>query len=123
MTVAGLLAGIGITSCADLGYGVDISSGDANPYWYGNGYLGQHYWQTPVWNYGPAYDMYPPRPWNPGTPPPPAQAPSKPTPPQQTAPNPGNNVPTHVGGVQRPGNGGLANSGPVNSQGASTGRR
>lgn len=101
---------IAATACADLGFGVDVDSGpDFNPYWYGNGYLGNTYWDTPVWNYGPIYHPLPPRPpfinTNPGPVLPPPQRPQRP--PQV---NPGvNGVPTTVGGIQRPGNGGLPN--------------
>lgn len=60
IAIIGLL---GATSCADLGFGVDVDSATGvNPYWYGNGYLGNNYWNTPVWNYGPIYNPAPSRP-------------------------------------------------------------
>lgn len=123
---------LALAGCADLGFGVDADGGAPDPYWYGNGYLGGTYWNTPVWNYGPIYNM---------TPPPPPLIGGKPVPvrPPQTIPRPpqnrpsgtnpgtirpgnnqgsqggnqgnvssgGNRVPTHIDGVQRPGNGGL----------------
>lgn len=104
----GVLAAAGALSCADLGFGVDVDSGPANPYWYGNGYLGDTYWNTPVWNYGPIYRSYPPRPpfisAEPGPVIPPR--PQQPSQPENTFPGI-NKVPTTVGGVERPGNGGL----------------
>ena len=118
------IAAIGLTavSCADLGFGVDVDSAGVHPYWYGNGYLGDTYWNTPVWNYGPVYNPLPPRPpligngpGSIGTPPPqrPPQQPPRPQAPSrppQVNVNPGNNnVPNTVGGIQRPGNGGLPN--------------
>lgn len=115
-------ATLGIASCANLGFGVDAESGVTNPYWYGNGYLGDTYWNTPVWNYGPIYHPNPPVPpfINPG--PGPAVRPTPPAqqPPQETPGNrPGNvfpgvnRVPTQINGIQRPGNGGLATPGQV----------
>lgn len=113
--------------CADLGYGVEVDSG-VSPYWYGNGYLGDYYWNTPVWDYGPIYNPFPPAPIppvagnGPGSimPPMPSKPGPRPTPrpPQNNSGgnvlgpngigwNPG--IPTHVGNVQRPGNGGMAN--------------
>lgn len=109
----------GIAACADLGFGVDVDSSDVNPYWYGNGYLGNTYWNTPVWNYGPIYNPQPPRPpligngpGSIGMPQPPQQAPA-PRPPQVNV-NPGViGVPGNVGGIQRPGNGGRPNPASV----------
>lgn len=56
------LSALAFGGCADLGFGVDVDSDGANPYWYSNGYLGSSYWSTPVWNYGPIYN---PTPWRP----------------------------------------------------------
>lgn len=111
-----LLSAIGIAACADLGFGVDVDSGGVSPYWYGNGYLGDTYWNTPVWNYGPVYNPTPPRPpligngpGSIGIP----QPPSSPRPPMIDV-NPGiNGVPGSVGGIQRPGNGGRPNPASV----------
>ncbi len=112
----------GVAACADLGFGVDVDSSDVSPYWYGNGYLGGPYWKTPVWNYGPIYDPRPPRPPLPpfiGDGPGPALPPSRPQEPSRPPvinTNPGTNrVPTTVGGIERPGNGGLPSSGSNNS--------
>ena len=33
---------IGASSCADLGFGVDVDSGPYGNYWYPNGYLGDY---------------------------------------------------------------------------------
>ena len=120
LTIASAL--MALTSCADLGFGVDLDSSDYSPYWYGNGYLGNTYWDTPVWNYGPIYDPLPPRPprvpiinngMSPELPPPsvrpsirPAQRPDRP---QINFPNNGgNDIPTSINGMMRPGNGGFA---------------
>lgn len=119
---AALLSAAYLGACADLGMGVDVSSGTVNPYWYGNGYLGQNYWETPVWNYGPIYRPHPPRPQRPvvalpsgpiiNTSPGPVINIS-PKPPVVNA-NPGmNGVPSQVGGIQRPGNGGRPNPASV----------
>ncbi len=113
-----VLVSLGVAACADLGLGVDLDSSGVNPYWYGSGYIGDTYWNTPVWNYGPIYNPRPPRPpligGGPGPviPQPPVQAPRPP----QVNVNPGMNggVPNTVGGIQRPGNGGLPN--PSNVQ-------
>ncbi len=121
---------IGMTGCADLGFGVDVDPSGVNPYWYGSGYIGNTYWNTPVWNSGPIYNPRPPRPpmLNPGPGPvrPPQQAPQAPQQPPIVNINPGvNGVPTTVGGIQRPGNGGLPNPSNVQQSGASSsaGRR
>lgn len=58
MTVG--IALFGTCSCADLGFGVDYDMTDSNPYWSPSGYLGNYYWNTPVWNYGPIYNPRPP---------------------------------------------------------------
>lgn len=95
-------AALSLTSCADLGVGVDVGTTGVNPYWYGNGYIGNTYWNTPVWNYGPVYRPRPPRP--PMIVNPPAQTPvplpdaipvpSNPGPPAPRPVNPGvNGVP------------------------------
>ncbi|MDE6157325.1 MAG: hypothetical protein K2F78_04175, partial [Muribaculaceae bacterium] len=98
-TALAVVALAGIAACADLGFGVDVDSSDVSPYWYGNGYLGNTYWNTPVWNYGPIYNPRPPRPpligngpGSVGMPRPPQQQPAPaPRPPQV---NPGiNGVP------------------------------
>ena len=109
------IAVIGMTGCADLGLGVDIDPLGVNPYWYGSGYIGNAYYNTPVWNYGPIYNPRPPRPplIYPG--PGPAIPPQQSQRPPIVNTNPGmNGVPTTVGGIQRPGNGGLPN--PSNVQ-------
>lgn len=112
-------------SCADLGMGVDVSSDGVSPYWYGNGYVGDTYWNTPVWNYGPVYNYIPPAPPVAGVRPVPGPRPH-PVPvrpgqiqnrpeetPSQPAHNPSNGIGWNpgpmIGNIQRPGNGGLAN--------------
>lgn len=115
LAIFGLAAAL--TGCADLGLGVDVDSGAYSPYWYGNGYLGNTYWDTPVWNYGPIYNQIPPRPIinnpiivvpnnRPNTPPP-QNRPQAPV-----VGNPGatsGRVPSQINGIQRPGNGGQPN--------------
>lgn len=103
---------MGIVSCADLGFGVDVDSSGASPYWYGNGWMGDTYWNTPVWNYGPIYNPRPPAPpligngpGSIGRPPRPIPRPPQNVPSVPSAPS----VPNTVGGIQRPGNGGLPN--------------
>lgn len=124
--LSGLLLLVSVAGCADLGFGVDVDSSGVSPYWYGNGYMGDTYWNTPVWNYGPIYNPIPPRPPLVGNGPgsvisPPVSKPvpvrpaQKPRPPQvNLGPNgigwnPGPTIPTTVNGIQRPGNGGLPN--------------
>ena len=99
----------GISSCADLGFGVDVDSDGVSPYWYGNGYLGDYYWNTPVWNYGPIYNPVPPRPPQINNGIGPVRPPATVTPPNVPGNTfPGiNRVPTSVGGIERPGNGGM----------------
>ena len=116
--IALFVAALATGGCADLGFGVDVDSGIGNPYWYGNGYLGSTYWDTPVWNYGPIYNPRPPRPpligngpGSIGSPAPVRPPQQQPMPPQQS-PGPVINVPTHVNGIERPGNGGLPSSAP-----------
>ncbi len=54
---------LGTAACADLGFGVDYDVSDSNPYWSPSGYLGNYYWNTPAWDYGPIYGpIYNPRP-------------------------------------------------------------
>lgn len=108
------LAAIGLmTSCADLGFGVDIDSGGYTPYF--NGYYGSPWGNIGLnWDY-PLYapPAAPPRPvrppainGKPGPVKPPQQAPARP---QQPAP--GNGVPSvSPGGQVRPGNGGRPSS-------------
>ena len=60
--LSGLILTVSCVGCADLGFGVDVDSGGMSPYWYGNGYMGDTYWNTPVWDYGPIYNPIPPRP-------------------------------------------------------------
>lgn len=104
-----VMLALSISSCADLGFGVDVDSGPGT-YWDSYGPYGGP-WGSPYWNFGPAYDgpiyghpYYPPFiNTNPG----PVILPSKPRPPQSRPPqinvNPGiNRVPTSVGGIQRP---------------------
>lgn len=109
--------------CADLGFGVDIDSGTPSPYWYGNGYLGGTYWNTPVWNYGPIYHQSPPPPPFINSTPGPAMPPQQNKPPgnnnqgnNQGSISPGGNrVPTEINGIQRPGNGGLPSGSQSNN--------
>lgn len=54
------IALLGTSACADLGFGVDYDVTDSNPYWSPSGYLGDYYWNTPAWNYGPIYNPRPP---------------------------------------------------------------
>ncbi|MCM1067895.1 MAG: hypothetical protein NC418_10020 [Muribaculaceae bacterium] len=125
--IALFAAAAALTACADLGFGVDVDSEVGNPYWYGNGYLGNTYWDTPVWNYGPIYRPTPPRPPLIGNGPGSIGMPSQPRPPQQApmppqqAPGPVINVPSQVGGIERPGNGGLPTARPTKLPQASTG--
>lgn len=106
ITLAGALL---LGGCADLGFGVDYYDSDApyvNPYWYGNGYLGNTYWDTPLWNYGPIYRPAPPRPplinGEPG--------PVIPQRPQRPSPSfPG------INGMTRPGNNGFPTPGQSSS--------
>ena len=100
-----------LSACADLGFGVDYDSVGpyANPYWYGNGYVGDVYWNTPVWNYGPPYRPVPPRPPFVDTNPGPAipQRPQRPQRPESGFPG--------INGISRPGNNGF----PTPGQGTS----
>ena len=88
--------GIGLAGCADMSLGVDVGSDDMSPYWYGNGYVGNAYWNTPVWNYGPIYNQRPGPPligYGPGmVRPNPSNRPGSPRPPQGS-PGHGDNVP------------------------------
>lgn len=90
--------------CADLGFGVDVGNESPySPYYYGTIYNNNPYFYNgPYWN--PIYPGPPAPPvLNPGVGP---VIPNRPS----ININPGvNRVPTQVGGVQRPGNGGLAN--------------
>lgn len=123
---------IGASSCADLGFGVDVDSGPYGNYWYPNGYLGDYYWNTPLWNYGPIYNPIPPAPPlignGPGSVGMPANRPNRPTRPSQPSqpsrPSQGNRPPTvnpggpngigwNPGPMQRPGNNGLPSGRPI----------
>lgn len=114
---------IGASSCADLGFGVDVDSGPYGNYWYPNGYLGDYYWNTPLWNYGPIYDPMPPAPPlignGPGSVGMPSNRPNRPSrPPQTNRPptvNPGgpNGIGWNPGPMQRPGNNGLPTGRPI----------
>lgn len=111
-------AALALSACADLGFGVDLDSGGASPYFYGSdgpfygGWNGDPYWgmSLPSWGYFPSYR--PSRPplvgngpgsvWNPN--PGPALPPNRPgtgaqRPHQATIPG--------AGAGTRPGNGGL----------------
>lgn len=125
-----LAAALSLTSCADLGYGVELdSSYPTDPYYYGNGFYGpgfmgdgyynSPYWNNPLWNYGPAIaPVRPSRPpiLNPGVGPalPPSNikpAPERPSRPPQIDNNPGiNGRPSTPAGNERPGNMGLPNN-------------
>ena len=125
-TVLAILAAgialIGASSCADLGFGVDVgSSGPYDTYWYPNGYLGDYYWNTPVWNYGPIYNQRPPAPPlignGPGSVGMPANRPQQ-RPPQTSKPptvNPAgpNGIGWNPGPMNRPGNNGLPTGKPL----------
>ncbi len=111
---------VGIASCADLGFGVDVDSSPYDNYWYPNGYLGDYYWNTPVWNYGPIYNPTPPAPPlignGPGSVVRPNNRPS--LPPQVSRPptvNPigPNGIGWNPGPVNRPGNNGLPTGKPI----------
>lgn len=111
---------VSATSCADLGFGVDVDSAGASPYFYGASGIGYDTWGPSIWNYNPAWDWGPgpvlnPGPvYNPAPRPPrppqqvrPPQQPSMPSfrPPSNVNTNPGiNGMPTTVLGTQRPGN-------------------
>lgn len=102
---------LAMTACADLGFGVDVDSQGANPYWYGNGYLGSNYWNTPVWNYGPVYNPRPTRPPYIVVTPPPAPTPQPAVRPQAPRPQrPSENRP--VVNVRPTVNGGAMQSNP-----------
>ena len=116
------------TSCADLGYGVEVDSGSYNsPYWYPNGYLGDYYWNTPVWNYGPVYNQVPSAPPllgnGPGSASLPANRPQNNRPPQNSQPvqpsKPSvstagpNGIGWNPGPLNRPGNNGLPTGEPI----------
>lgn len=129
-TIAIGVALLASTSCADLGLGVDVDSGSySSPYWYPNGYLGDYYWNTPVWNYGPIYNQIPSAPPllgnGPGSASIPASRPQQATRPPQTTKPPQNNTPTvspagpngigwNPGPINRPGNNGLPTGKPLN---------
>lgn len=121
--ILSLAAALALSSCADLGFGVDVDSGAPGPYWYGNGYYdpgymgdgyyNSPYWNNPLWNYGPPVaPIRPSRPpiLNPGIGPalPPAHitpAPERPSRPPQINTNPGiNGKPSLPAGAERPGN-------------------
>lgn len=111
---AAIIVMFGVSSCAELGMGVDVDSYNTGPYWYGNGYLGGTYWNTPVWDYGPIYRPRPPRPPMINVEPGPVILPdSRPVPSEGISVSPGingvrpGNVAGSIGGIQRPGNGGL----------------
>lgn len=107
---AAVTAALSMSSCADLGFGVDVDSGGIGPYWNDYGPYGGP-WNSPYWNYGPLYNgpiyngpLYRP----PVRPPFIDTNPGPVIRPPQSNENPGfNRVPTSVGGVSRPGNGGL----------------
>ncbi len=131
ITISLILAGtmsIWLTSCADLGFGVDVDSGGAYPYWYGGGGISGIGWDGPWYNaptplpiYGPGYgpgpviDQWPSYrpPMNPRPPMnrPPQTIPSNPTPSRPT-------VTLGPNGVQRPGNMGRPTSAPTENRGS-----
>lgn len=119
---AAVTAVLSLSSCADLGFGVDVDSGGVGTYWNDYGPYGG-LWGSPYWNYGPVYNgpLYngpiygpPHRPPFIDTNPGPVIRPPQSRPPQINV-NPGiNTVPATVGGIARPGNGGLPST-PVPS--------
>lgn len=121
-----------LTSCADLGFGVDVDSSGAYPYWYGDGGISSVGWNGPWYNaptplpiYGPGYyPDYGPGPvidqWPSYRPPvaprppmnrPPITIPSNPTPSRPV-------VNLAPGGVERPGNMGRPTSIPSENRGS-----
>lgn len=111
---------LGIASCADLGFGVDVDSSRADNYWYPNGYLGDYYWNTPVWNYGPIINPTPPAPPLIGNGPGSVASPNiRPSRPQQTHRPPTvnpigpNGIGWNPGPVNRPRNNGLPTGKPI----------
>lgn len=105
--IAGVLAALSMSACADLGFGVDVGDSYYDPYYY-NGIYGPAWgngawdWDYPLYNPGPA--VPPPRPPLIGNNPGPVIRPNV-----RPNVNPGiNGVPTVTpGGMSRPGNGGL----------------
>lgn len=124
LVLAGVAAAaLSLASCADLGFGVDLDSGGASPYFYGDTYLGSSYYNpyisSPYWTFGPSYTPAPPvwgnGPGSIGMPSAPQRPPQQ-RPPQQRPPQ---NLPTispdfTIGGgsMQRPGNNGLPSGNP-----------
>lgn len=120
--IAACMVLTGATACADLGLGVDVDSSPySSSYWYPNGYLGDYYWNTPVWNYGPIYNPTPPSPPIIGNGPGSAGMPvNRPQRPQQTSRPPTvnpagpNGIGWNPGPMSRPGNNGLPTGKPLN---------
>lgn len=90
--------GLSVTSCADLGFGVDVDSGGVTPYFYGNNYFGPlsvgaswnggpvggPLWGTPA----PAPPLIGSGPGSIGVPPQPVLRPQPTRPPQLQGPQP-----------------------------------
>ncbi len=120
---------LGMGSCADLGFGLDVDDG-YSPYYYGGPYYNGIYGSSPFYGYDFPYYNVPPAPPvvgnGPGSivgPAPVRPKPESPRPPQNVGPsNPGASVPRPLpsapGGVSRPGNGGL----PSNPSNVPTGK-
>lgn len=112
----GAALSVGLASCADLGFGIDLDDGYADPYFYGGGGPVYAPWDWsgfdgplygPGWGYspGPVIGVNPPpRPPRPVVRPP--QINPTPTPPSNPGPvfTPGT---VNPGGMERPGNMGL----------------
>ncbi len=107
----------GMASCADLGFGVDVDSSGASPYFYGTTGIGYGDWGPwsgdPAWTWWPPSGYYPGPIYNPGvgpvipSRPPRPSRPSLPSfrPPSSVNTSPGiNGMPTTVLGTERPGN-------------------
>jgi len=109
--------GFGISSCADLGYGLETNS--TYPYWYGSGGPPGIGWNGPWYNaptplpvywpdYGPGPIIRPPINTRPPINKPPVNTPSRPS---QSKPT----VTVGPNGVERPGNMGHPTSKPIPS--------
>lgn len=115
--LAALSIGASVSSCADLGFGLDVDDGSYSPYWYGSGGYYSGLYDSPFFN-GPLYSgpLYTPTPPpvignGPGS----IGMPIRPARPPQAPPinnGPSNNIPTFTPGVNtfdRPGNMGQGN--------------
>lgn len=109
--LAAVVLALGLASCADLGFGVDVGSAGPSPYFYGTTGFDYNNWGP--WYGDPAWTWWPSAGYNPGPvyrPRPPQSAPPAPSlpsfrPPSGVNTNPGiNGLPTTILGTERPGN-------------------